>query len=154
MYFGERFRVFRCTLFMTNLIGMFAFLSCFKLTIYSQYKHILCQVSRKMTNLSCFCQKSELNSKKVEVFRCFGGISVFRWYFGDSSDPIIGAHVKSCLYRVSQNKCISQCTKCWFGLFSVLLERYCLPCLQVNRRHKYFSCPGNLFLVLVTRRFC
>ena len=31
-----------------------------------------------MTNLSCFCQKSELNSKKI---------GVFRWYFGDSSDP-------------------------------------------------------------------
>ena len=29
-----------------------------------------------MTELSCFCQKSELNSKKKRLFQCFGCISV------------------------------------------------------------------------------
>ena len=34
-------------------------------------------VTRKKTNLSCICQKSELNSQEI---------GVFRWYFRDSSD--------------------------------------------------------------------
>ena len=42
-----------------------------------QYKHILCQSNTKKTNLSCICQKSQLNGQEI---------GVFRWYFGDSSD--------------------------------------------------------------------
>ena len=111
VYFGECFRGFRCTLFTTNLIGMFAFLSCFKLTIYSQYKHILCQVSRKMTNLSCFCQKSELNSKKIGVFRCFGGISVIRRTQINSFKVVLWGLVLS---HSPNQDCYLQCCKSIF----------------------------------------
>ena len=38
--------------------------------------HIV-SVTRKKTNVSCICQKSELNSQEI---------GVFRWYFGNSSD--------------------------------------------------------------------
>ena len=38
--------------------------------------HIV-SVIRKKTNISCICQKSELNSQEI---------GVFRWYFGNSSD--------------------------------------------------------------------
>ena len=41
-----------------------------------KYPHILCQVSQKKTNLSCFCQKSELNRKNIGVFWYLSGISV------------------------------------------------------------------------------
>ena len=38
--------------------------------------HIV-SVIRKKTNISCICQKSELNSQEI---------GVFRWYFVNSSD--------------------------------------------------------------------
>ena len=53
-----------------TLSACFFFCHNVELTINPQYKHILCQVSQKKTNLSCFCQKSEVHSeKKIGVFR-------------------------------------------------------------------------------------
>ena len=50
----------------------------FNLTINVNINTYCDNVTQKKTNLSCICQKSELNNQEIDVFRCFGGISVIR----------------------------------------------------------------------------
>ena len=54
----------------------------FKTNHKRQYERTSCQSNTKKTNLSCICQKSELNRQEIGYF----GVSVVFWYFGDSSD--------------------------------------------------------------------
>ena len=66
-----------CVFSDANVVGMFIFLSqCFKLTINVNI-NAYCVSNMKKTNVSCICQKSELNSQEI---------GVFWWYFDNSSD--------------------------------------------------------------------
>ena len=65
-----------------------------------------------MTNLSCFCQKSELTAKNR-------GISVvFRWYFGDLSEPSKHAD------EVCGKECTSENTKAFTEIHVICRKKF------------------------------